>query len=426
MSRLAKLQKASLVAALVVSYPLGALAAESLDELRARGRAATEPDQAIAVAKDLRRAGLVGDALTTLQRAFAKARGDMPVASLRIELARTYLDKREPKKAVRECAQIHKLSPFLEHLCNAEAQLYTRRGSVALPEAEEALALQPDSYEAVVAKGRAQSQLGKPGDADASFRKAMTMAPSRPEARRYLAELLLASNETAAAIATLREAKNVAPDDPETLVLLGETLPENAEARDVLGRAITIRPSFARAKARLGRVLTVLGDYERAQKALSEAVAAEPRQADWHAMLGEAYVANKKPDQALKSAQTTLGIVGNHGPAKLVEARALAQKGEIDLAITAFEAAYGFLRQDPRALVAAARACVDGGRLTTAKAFADRATEDFPKVAESWEVLGDVSVAAKDKAGAKKAYDRALQTEGAAKDRIRGKLAALK
>ena len=426
MSRLAKLQKASLVAALVVSYPLGALAAESLDELRARGRAATEPDQAIAVAKDLRRAGLVGDALTTLQRAFAKARGDMPVASLRIELARTYLDKREPKKAVRECAQIHKLSPFLEHLCNAEAQLYTRRGSVALPEAEEALALQPDSYEAVVAKGRAQSQLGKPGDADASFRKAMTMAPSRPEARRYLAELLLASNETAAAIATLREAKNVAPDDPETLVLLGETLPENAEARDVLERAITIRPSFARAKARLGRVLTVLGDYERAQKALSEAVAAEPRQADWHAMLGEAYVANKKPDQALKSAQTTLGIVGNHGPAKLVEARALAQKGEIDLAITAFEAAYGFLRQDPRALVAAARACVDGGRLTTAKAFADRATEDFPKVAESWEVLGDVSVAAKDKAGAKKAYDRALQTEGAAKDRIRGKLAALK
>jgi tetratricopeptide (TPR) repeat protein len=425
MSRLAKLQKASFTTALVLLHSMGA-SADSLDELRARGRAATEPDQAIAAAKDLRRAGLVADAVSTLQRAFAKARGDGPVASLRIELARAYLDQRQPKKAVNECAQLHKLSPFLEHLCNAEAQLYTRRGSVALPEAEQALAIEPNSYEAVVAKGRAQSQLGQPGEADATLRKAMGMVPSRPEARRYLGEQLLAAGETAPAIATLREAKNVAPDDPETLVLLGEALPETAEARDVLEHAIAIRPSFARAKARLGRVLTVLGDYERAQKVLSEAVAAEPRQADWHAMLGEAYVANKKPDQAMKSAQATLAIVGNHGPAKLVEARALSQKGEIDLAITAFEAAYGFLRQDPRALVFAARACIDGGRLTTAKAFADRATEDFPKVSESWEVLGDVAVAAKDKAGAKKAYDKALQVEGAAKDRIRGKLAALK
>jgi tetratricopeptide (TPR) repeat protein len=400
--------------------------AETPDELRARARAVTDPDQIVSVAKDLRRAGLNADALATVQRGFAKARGDEPVAALRLELARTYLELQKPKRAVAECAQTHKLSPFVEHLCNAEAQLYTRRGSVALPEAEAALALQGANYEATLAKGRAYAQLGKPADAATTLKQAIAISNVRPEARRYLAEVQLASGDTAGALATLREARSHAPDDPDTLVLLGEALPETPEARDALEHALAIRPSFSRAKARLGKVALVLGDYDRAEKVLSEAVAAEPRQADWHALLGEVFVAKKKPDLALKSANAALAIVGNHGPAKLVEAQALAQKGDIDLAITSFEAAYGFLKADPRALVDAAKACIAGGRLTTAKAFADRATEDFPKAADSWEALGDVALASKDRPGARKAYEKALAGEGGVKDRIRAKLASSK
>jgi tetratricopeptide (TPR) repeat protein len=160
---------------------------------------------------------------------------------------------------------------------------------------------------------------------------------------------------------------------------------------------------------------------------LQEAVTAEPRQAEWHAALGEVEIAKNAPELALKSARAALAIVSNLGPAKLVEAKAYAMKGDIDLAIESFEAAYGFAHVDPGTPIAAAAACIKGGRLTTAKAFADRATEDFPKSAAAWEALGDVQVALKDVAAAKKAYQTALSGEGPAdKDGIRRKLAALK
>src|SRR5690348_13941645 len=105
MSRLDKLQKASFTAllSLLVAGPAVSYGAETPDELRSRARSTTDVDQVVKLAKDLRRAGLTSDALAMVGKAFAKARGDGPVSALRLELARTYLDLRLPKKATNEC-----------------------------------------------------------------------------------------------------------------------------------------------------------------------------------------------------------------------------------------------------------------------------------------------------------------------------------
>jgi tetratricopeptide (TPR) repeat protein len=170
-----------------------------------------------------------------------------------------------------------------------------------------------------------------------------------------------------------------------------------------------------------------MGDYEGARQRLEAALRAVPKQADWHAQLGEVHLAKKAPDLAIKEAHDALKIVGNHGLAKLVEAKALAQKGDIDLAIEGFEAAYGFARTDPTVLIEAARACIKGGRLTTAKAFSNRATEDFPKSGAAWEAEGDVAAASKDVPFAKQAYGKALSGEGPVdKAVVSKKLASLK
>lgn len=413
---------------LTVGLVLGVSArAETADELKARAKAASEPPEVLSAARALRRGGLLVDAVSVLERGFAKARGNDTVAELRLELARTYLDQRQPKKALWECDKLHKLSPRDEQICIAEASLYTRRGSIALPAADAALALAPGNYDALVAKGRSFSQMGQTREAEASLRDAIRAEPGRSPAHRYLAELLLAQGKTSEGVAALREARRIDPGDPEVLGLLGEALPVGAEARTVLEQAIAIRPTHAHARARLGVVLAAAGELDQAEKMLQEAISAEPRQAEWHAALGEVEVAKKKPDEALKSARAALKIVGNLGPAKLVEAKALAQKGDIDLAIEAFEAAYGFSKQDPSAPIAAARACLKGARLTTAKAFADRATEDFPKSGEAWDVLGDVAVALKDTPLAKSAYTKALAGDGLSdKDSVKRKLAQLK
>jgi tetratricopeptide (TPR) repeat protein len=403
--------------------------AESLAELKARAKAAVAPAEVVDASRALRRAGLVTDAVTTVQRAFAKVRGDDNIALLRLELARGFIEQRQQKRALGQCLELHKLSPYMEQICTAEANLLTRRGSAALPAAEQALALQPGDYDSLVAKGRALTQLGRPPEADAVFHDAMKRAPARPEAFRYLGELLVAQGKPQDAVAVLREGRKVAPDDPDVLALLGMVLPPEREARDALTRALVVRPSFPAAEARLGQVLMALGDIEGAERNLSSALKAEPRQADWHASLGEIQIAKKQPDLALKSANEALKVVANHGPAKLVEAKALALKGDIDLAVEAFQAAYGFSRTDPSVLVEAAHACIRGGRLTTAKAFADRGTEDFPKASAAWETEGDVAVALKDTAFAKQAYTKALSlaSDGASdKEGIRRKLAALK
>jgi len=426
MSRLTRTFPAPLLAS-VTFLVANAASGDSLSDARARAKAATTPTEAVEASRALRRAGLTVEAINTVQRAFGKARGDEALGDLRLELARSYIDQRKQKRALHECDELHKLSPYKEQLCQAEAQLLTRRGSAALPAAEQALAVQPGDYEALVAKGRALTQIGKPPEADAVLHEAERRAPNRPEAYRYLGELLIAQGKSDDAVPILREARKVAPDDPDVLELLASVLPADKEARDVLEHALVIRPTFPPAEARLGQILLGLGDFDGAERHLEAALKVVPRQADWQAALGEVQIAKKQPDLALKSAEQALKIVGNHGPAKFVEAKALAQKGDIDMAIEAFQAAYGFSRTDPAVLVEAARACVRANRPTTAKAFADRATEDFPKAAASWETEGDVAVAMKDVAFAKQAYAKALAGEGPSdKDGIRRKLAALK
>jgi len=401
--------------------------ADPISDLKARAKAVTEPVEVLDVARGLLRAGLLPDAATALRNAFGKARGNDVLSDLHLELERVYVAQREGKRAVRECDQLHKLSAFKEQLCVAEAQLLSRRGSVALPAAEQALRLVPGDYDSLVAKGRALSQLGKPAEAEAAFRDAMAAVPGRGEALRFLAELLTAEGRDADALTALSDARRLAPDDPDVLLAYGAAAKPGPEARASLERAILLRPGFAAAEARLGCVLAELGELDKAEQALTHALQAEPRQADWHAALGEVYLSKSNPDAATREAHAALSIVANHGAAKLVEAKALSAKGDIDLAIEAFEAAYGFARMDPRVLLDAARACLKGKRPTTARAFAERATEDFPKSSAAWEVEGDVAVVLKEVPLARQAYAKALSGEGPAdKDAIRRKLGAVR
>jgi hypothetical protein len=62
--------------------------------------------------------------------------------------------------------------------------------------------------------------------------------------------------------------------------------------------------------------------------------------------------------------------------------------------------------------VNAAQACVAAGRLTSAKAFAVRATKEFAEHGPGWVALGDALVADKDATGARSAYESAKKARG--------------
>lgn len=192
-------------------------------------------------------------------------------------------------------------------------------------------------------------------------------------------------------------------------------------------RAAAIRPGSGAAHALHGQLLLEQGQLDAAKTALERAVGLDGHKADWQVALGRVLLAKGDETGALKRARAALALVGNHAGGKLLEADALAKQGDIDLAIEAYEAAWGFARTDPRVLVRAARASLEGKRPTTARAFAERATSEFAKYGPAWEVYGDVARAEGNAAGARSAYRKALAAPEGKVDTagIRKKLAAL-
>jgi tetratricopeptide (TPR) repeat protein len=143
--------------------------------------------------------------------------------------------------------------------------------------------------------------------------------------------------------------------------------------------------------------------------------------------MGRVAFSEKKLDDAVAEAQAALKIVPNSAPAKLIIADVYASKGEIDLAVENYQAAYGFDHTDPASLVRASEACHTAGRETSAKAFGEKASKEFPEWAPGWVALGDALVGNKEIAAAKAAYETALRSRGPLDaSAVRSKLASLK
>jgi tetratricopeptide (TPR) repeat protein len=128
--------------------------------------------------------------------------------------------------------------------------------------------------------------------------------------------------------------------------------------------------------------------------------------------MGEVALAESRIDDALREGQAAAALVGNTAAPRLLMADAYVRKNEIDLALENYQAAYGFDHLDPASLVRASAACLAAGRPTSAKAFGEKATQEFPDWAPAWVALGDALVAYQDPPAARRAYEQAKRTKG--------------
>jgi tetratricopeptide (TPR) repeat protein len=170
-----------------------------------------------------------------------------------------------------------------------------------------------------------------------------------------------------------------------------------------------------------------LGRLPQALAAAETALKADPTDVGSHLVMARVALAENDLDQAILEGKAALGIVANSAPAKLIIADAYARKGEVDLAVEAYEASYGFDHTEPAALVRASQACHAAGRDTSAKAFGEKATKEFPDWASGWVAYGDALAGNKEVAPARAAYETALRSRGPFDPAsVRVKLAALK
>jgi tetratricopeptide (TPR) repeat protein len=302
-----------------------------------------------------------------------------------------------------------------------------RLASEALPETALALANGTRSYEAKVTEGLAYELQVMDAEAEASFRTAITWRREASEAHVCLGRLLVRTRRGDEGIAELRRAVEVDPNGPEPAYELALALPTNAEAAGLLEKAVHERTGYAFALQRLAEVDLELGRVAPARQAADAAIKTSPTEPAVHIVSGRVALAEGKPDDALKAGLKALGMLSNSARAKLLVADAYAAKGEIDLAVEAYQAAYGLDPGDPSALVHASIACHAQGRDTSARAFGERATHDFPAWGPGWVALGDALSAQGETGRARTAYDTALASSGPVDaPAVRAKLSALR
>jgi tetratricopeptide (TPR) repeat protein len=420
------------VAALVATVASGvsALAQESkLDSLRAAARATPSDAQAgLAFGRALRRAGHYADATTELRRTLAFARGPLAVET-HYEVARVSLDQRDHGKAMAECRSMASLpgGASASHACAADTHLLWRRASEALLETEQALANGTQSYEGKLAEGLAYELELKEDAAEQSLRTAIGWQPDRWEGHVWLGRLLVRRLKRDEGVAELKKAVALDPDGPEASYELARTMPANAESDLLLHKAINERRTYGAALRRLAEVDVEIGRLPQALAAAETALKADPTDVGSHLVMGRVALAENDLDQAIVEGKAALGIVANSAPAKLIIADAFAKKGEVDLAVEAYEAAYGFDHTDPAPLVHASQACHAAGRDTSAKAFGEKATREFPDWGPGWVAYGDGLAGNKETAPARTAYETALRSRGPIDAAaVRAKIAALK
>lgn len=392
------------------------------------------PEAAIAYGRALRRAGREVEALAELRRGRVFAKGEAEIA-IDWEIARTHIAKRDFYAAANACAEVKKVlpgGPTPARVCMAEAHLLWRRGTEALAElAEVAKAKDANAdvrYFAKVAEGRARALDSKDADAEALYRAAIALAPNRTEAHAELGKLLQRTGKDG--VAELKKAVELDGQDPTLQYELGRALAESprtqGEAIAAFDRAIAERPSYVEAHRALTEVYVAGGRLADAKKSAAVVLKLAPNDVLAHVVSGRVALADGKVDDALKEGETALKLQPNEGKAKLLVADAYAKKGEIDLALEAYQKASGLDPLDPAPLVNATHACLAANRVTSAKAFGQRAVLDFPDHAAAWVAQGDALVADGNKAAARTAYESAKKGRGADVAAIDGKLAKLR
>lgn len=442
---------------LVMTFAPAVFAQESaLSDAKDKTKSApTSADASIAYARALRKAGHDQDALNELRRAQTFALGNQAVM-VNWEIARTYIAKRDFTQAMTACGAIGKLpgggAPLEQgglptkqgeaaaawRTCKGESHLLWRRGSEATGELTELAKINKvigtDSladeikYVAKMIDGRAKELDSKDTEAETSYSDAIALQPNRVEGHIALGTVRQHNGKDG--IPELKKAVDLDGRDPNANLEYGRALANDptrkAEAIAPLEKVIAERPSSLDGMRVLTDVYIQQNRLSDAHRIAGKVLALAPNDVFAHVVSGKVALADNKPDDALKEGEAALKIQPNEGMAKLLIADAYAKKGEIDLALEAYQKASGMAPLDPTPLINATYACITQQRLTSAKAFGQRAVLDFPNFAPAWVAQGDALAADGNPTAARKAYESAKAAKNADVAAIDAKLAKLK
>lgn len=405
------LRLGALVLALITMFAPGVSAqTTAVDSLQVRAKA--EPRNAAAqteLGRALLRAGQLDAAERTLRKAAQLQRGSV---AAEYEILNVTFERGDHRAARGECSRFKRVAagtPY-EHLCYARAFLIWHRASRAIEYLNQALALDADHVESLLALGDAERIGGNYDGADRAYERARGLS-DRVEAYLGSARVAVARGDRPKAITLLRAALERGPTWPEVLFELGR-LVEGPEGLDLLRQAVTQRAHWDLADLAFGDAQLKGGQAAEAERVATEVIARNPQLAEAHTLLGRARQAQGNPAGAEQAFGEALTLVPNLPEATLARADLYADTNRHEEAFAEYQKAAGLRALDPDPLLRAARLCIRLQRQNLAAAYLDRALERAPRAAVVLALYGDVKAARGDRADALAMYQRALTADG--------------
>lgn len=241
--------------------------------------------------------------------------------------------------------------------------------------------------------GGAYRQAGRYEEALAAYGKALALSPESAEALhgRGLALLELMRNEEA--IASFRDALKLDPSIAQAHYKLGVALSEQGrrqEAADAYGSALALNPHYAEAHNNLGVLLSDEGRLDAAVASYQKALAANPALAEAHLNLGNALVRLGKRQDAVISYRNALSRRPDYVQAHFNLGNVLKELDQLEEARTSYSEALARAPGHAEAHNGLGAVLHSQGKLAEAMACYRRAISLAPDLAEAHLNLGAV------------------------------------
>ena len=367
-----------------------------------------------------------------------------------LALYAAHLRRREYDKALAAVASIEKKQPNSALAAELRGNVYTARRDLkeARKHFTRALELEPNRVSSARTLGLIDLQDGKVADAKARYERIAKAEPRNEAPLIALAEILALSgapasevkstldravaadansaaprialvahhrrqNDMRAALEAARTGANALPNDPRMVELLGVSqlaAGEAAQARETFSRLTQLLPQSPAAWIRVSEAYLNLKDYDAAIEAQRRAIAIQPDYAPALIALATTQLVAGRPDAAIADARKIQRDNPKQGIGYALEAEVLAAQKKYTEALVPLREA---LSRRPTAALASRNYAILNlaGRGSEANAFADKWSKEHPKDAAFLTQVGQQRQAAKDIAGATRAYRDALEIE---------------
>ena len=348
--------------------------------------------------------------------------------------------------------QPERASSYIELATLEMAQGRREAAQVAL---ERALAANPRSPEALVALANLHRATGQATEGERTLRRAAEVAPESLVVNQALAEWALAGSRPQDAEAPLRRLAD--ERDPTARLRLADyyVLHQRTSEAEPILRDLARRPeSFASATIRLAGIHYGAGRVDQAYALVDQVLASDPRNAQLLIVKGGWQLRERKFDLALATAQAAVAVDPQLPDAHFLVGSAHAARGRRGEAVKAYGEVLRLMPGSVDAQKALGALLLASGQRKDALAFAQEAVRGAPQdfvarlllvrallenreasramheiqlvmpqldeVAEAHVLMGLTRRALSDTAGARQAFERALERDPAATEALAG------